>query len=79
MEMDREAGWQADCVARQHGRSQSICFPNGDDVPLEYDTTKYKLFIKCCNPTAKKVKTFPTQWIDCHINDLEIDSGTKPV
>eukprot|EP00957_Ditylum_brightwellii_P157713 12004285-Ditylum_brightwellii.AAC.1 len=75
----REARWQADCGARQHGGSQSIWFPNGDDVPLKYDATKYKLFIKCCNPTPKKVKTIPIQWIDSHNDDLEIDSGTKPV
>eukprot|EP00957_Ditylum_brightwellii_P100837 7685370-Ditylum_brightwellii.AAC.1 len=75
----RETGWQADCVARQHDGSQSIWFPNGDDVPLDYDAMKYKLFIKCCNPTPKEVKTIPIQWIDCHIDDLETDSGTKPV
>eukprot|EP00957_Ditylum_brightwellii_P154188 11733503-Ditylum_brightwellii.AAC.1 len=50
----REAGWQVVCVARRHGGSQSIWFPNGDDVLLEHDATKYKLFIKCCNPTAKE-------------------------
>eukprot|EP00957_Ditylum_brightwellii_P152726 11625153-Ditylum_brightwellii.AAC.1 len=27
----KEAGWQADCVAKHHGGSQSIWFPNGDD------------------------------------------------
>eukprot|EP00957_Ditylum_brightwellii_P050920 3862430-Ditylum_brightwellii.AAC.1 len=43
----RETGWQADCVARRHGGSQRIWFPNGDDVLLEYDATKYKLFMKC--------------------------------
>eukprot|EP00957_Ditylum_brightwellii_P071044 5398980-Ditylum_brightwellii.AAC.1 len=26
-----------------------------------------------------EVKTIPIQWIVCHIDDLEIDSGTKPV
>eukprot|EP00957_Ditylum_brightwellii_P009377 709099-Ditylum_brightwellii.AAC.1 len=47
----QEAGWQVDCVAKCHGRSQSIWFPNGDDVPLEYSATKCKLFAKCCHPT----------------------------
>eukprot|EP00957_Ditylum_brightwellii_P004774 363868-Ditylum_brightwellii.AAC.1 len=60
-------------------RSQSIWFPNGDDIPFEYNATKYKLFLKCCHPMPMEVKTIPIQWIVCHINDLEIDSGTKPV
>eukprot|EP00957_Ditylum_brightwellii_P010427 788890-Ditylum_brightwellii.AAC.1 len=49
-----EAGWQADCVAKHHGGSQNIWFPNGDDVPLEYDAAKYKIFLKCCYPTPKE-------------------------
>eukprot|EP00957_Ditylum_brightwellii_P185451 14120892-Ditylum_brightwellii.AAC.1 len=62
-----------------NGNGQSIWFPNGDGIPLEYDATKYKLFAKCCLPTPIEVKTTPIQWIDCHIDNLEIDSGTKPV
>eukprot|EP00957_Ditylum_brightwellii_P141863 10808175-Ditylum_brightwellii.AAC.1 len=80
--MDRfnsKAGWQMDCVAKCHGRSQNIWFPNGDDVLLGYNATKYKLFIKCCHQTPMEVMTIPIQWIDHHIDDLEIDSGTKPI
>eukprot|EP00957_Ditylum_brightwellii_P065193 4944657-Ditylum_brightwellii.AAC.1 len=50
-----------------------------DDVLLEYNATKYKLFLKCCHPISMEVKTIPIQWIVCHIDGLEIDSGTKPV
>eukprot|EP00957_Ditylum_brightwellii_P124612 9497347-Ditylum_brightwellii.AAC.1 len=37
-----EAGWQVDEMANHHRGSQSIWFPNGDELPLEYDATKYK-------------------------------------
>eukprot|EP00957_Ditylum_brightwellii_P010682 808652-Ditylum_brightwellii.AAC.1 len=75
----QEAGGQVDCVAKCHGGSQSIWFPNGDNVLLEYNATKYKLFVKCCHPTPMEMKTIHIQRIDCHINDLEIDSGAKPI
>eukprot|EP00957_Ditylum_brightwellii_P115620 8819489-Ditylum_brightwellii.AAC.1 len=64
---------QADYVAKHHGGSQSIWFPNGDNVPLEYNEMKYKVFAKCCLPIPMEVKTIPIQWIDCHIDDLEIN------
>eukprot|EP00957_Ditylum_brightwellii_P194389 14804248-Ditylum_brightwellii.AAC.1 len=72
-------GWQLDCVAKRHGGSQQMCFPNGDTIPLEYDTTKYKLYVKCCTPTQKELRTVPIHWIDCHVEDLNIINGKKPV
>eukprot|EP00957_Ditylum_brightwellii_P155498 11836368-Ditylum_brightwellii.AAC.1 len=43
-----KAGWQLDCVAKRHRGSQQVQFPNGDTIPLEYDATKYKLYVECC-------------------------------
>eukprot|EP00957_Ditylum_brightwellii_P083127 6320266-Ditylum_brightwellii.AAC.1 len=65
-----EAGWQVDCMAKRHGGLQSFWFPNRDEIPLEYDANKYKLYIKCKCPTARELKTIPIQWVDCHIEDL---------
>eukprot|EP00957_Ditylum_brightwellii_P105594 8050818-Ditylum_brightwellii.AAC.1 len=74
-----EAGWKLDCVAKQHGGSQCIWFPDGNKVPLEYDANKYKLFVMCRHPTTYTLRMIPIHWVDCHIEDLEIDDGTKPV
>eukprot|EP00957_Ditylum_brightwellii_P111772 8525623-Ditylum_brightwellii.AAC.1 len=41
---------------------------------------KYELYYRCCNLLIpKELSTIPVQWINCHINDLEIDSDRKPV
>eukprot|EP00957_Ditylum_brightwellii_P109123 8324802-Ditylum_brightwellii.AAC.4 len=40
---------------------QSIWFPNGDNVLLEYDATKYKLFAKCHLQIPMEVKIIPIQ------------------
>eukprot|EP00957_Ditylum_brightwellii_P203760 15336078-Ditylum_brightwellii.AAC.3 len=53
--------------------------PTRDDVPLEYNANKYKLFMLCCQPTPIEINALPIHWVDCHIEDLEIDSGQKPV
>eukprot|EP00957_Ditylum_brightwellii_P010174 768845-Ditylum_brightwellii.AAC.1 len=74
-----EAGWQLDCVAKHHGGLHSIWFPNADTIPLEYDTIKYKMYLPCCCPTQKELATIPIQWIDCHLEDLEIDKGNHPI
>eukprot|EP00957_Ditylum_brightwellii_P030331 2297061-Ditylum_brightwellii.AAC.1 len=37
-----EAGWKLNCVAMMHGGSQCLWFPDGNKVPLEYETNKYK-------------------------------------
>eukprot|EP00957_Ditylum_brightwellii_P177685 13534883-Ditylum_brightwellii.AAC.1 len=39
-----EEGWQVDEVAKCHRGSQSVWFPNGDELPLEYDASKYHFF-----------------------------------
>eukprot|EP00957_Ditylum_brightwellii_P066643 5057595-Ditylum_brightwellii.AAC.1 len=75
----REAGWQVDCVAQRHGGSQCMWLPTGDDVPLEYDANKYKLFMLCCQSTPIEINALPIHWVDCHTEDLEIDSSQKPV
>eukprot|EP00957_Ditylum_brightwellii_P181228 13804314-Ditylum_brightwellii.AAC.1 len=53
--------------------------PTGDDVPLEYDATKYKMYVSCRKPTEPEMKEQSIHWVDCHIDDLAIDSGHKPV
>eukprot|EP00957_Ditylum_brightwellii_P024975 1888681-Ditylum_brightwellii.AAC.1 len=30
-------------------------------------------------PTSYELKMIPIHWVDCHIDDLEINDGTKPV
>eukprot|EP00957_Ditylum_brightwellii_P013778 1038389-Ditylum_brightwellii.AAC.1 len=75
----REAEWKVDCMAKQHGGAQSIWFSNGDNVPLEYDATKYKLYVKCHCPTPKEISTIPVHCIDYHIDDLAVNSGMKLV
>eukprot|EP00957_Ditylum_brightwellii_P148768 11326048-Ditylum_brightwellii.AAC.1 len=74
-----EAGWKLDCVDKRHGGSQCLWLPDGTKVTLEYDANKYKLFVLCRHPTAHKLRTVPIDWVDCHIEDLAIDDGTKPV
>eukprot|EP00957_Ditylum_brightwellii_P045584 3456793-Ditylum_brightwellii.AAC.1 len=72
-----EAGWQVDCMAKPHGGLQSIWFPNGDNIPLEYDANIYKLYVDCRCSSTKELKTIPFQWIECHVKNLEIDKGMK--
>eukprot|EP00957_Ditylum_brightwellii_P083483 6346480-Ditylum_brightwellii.AAC.1 len=31
------------------------------------------------HPTAHELRMIPIDWVDCHIEDLEIDDRTKPV
>eukprot|EP00957_Ditylum_brightwellii_P145504 11079331-Ditylum_brightwellii.AAC.1 len=61
-----EAGWQLSSVAKRHGGSQQVWFPNGDVIPSEYNAMKYKLYVKCCAPTNKELAMVPIHWIDCH-------------
>eukprot|EP00957_Ditylum_brightwellii_P170251 12960491-Ditylum_brightwellii.AAC.1 len=72
-------GWQVYEVAKHHGGAQSVWFPNGDELPLEYDATKYKMFLQCQKPSPLEIKTILIQWIYCYIEDLQIDDGTKPI
>lgn len=75
----REAGWKADCVAIRHGGSQSI-FPKAGKVwPLQYDANKYKMYLKCRCPTAAELSSLHIHWVDCHIEDLAIETGHRPV
>eukprot|EP00957_Ditylum_brightwellii_P127543 9726476-Ditylum_brightwellii.AAC.1 len=74
-----EAGWKFDCVAKKHGGSQCLWLPDGTKVPLEYDANKYKLFVMCRHLTAHELRTIPINCVDCHIEDLAIDNGTKLV
>eukprot|EP00957_Ditylum_brightwellii_P111766 8524893-Ditylum_brightwellii.AAC.1 len=53
--MFREAGWQVGCVAKQHEGLQCFWFPIGDDIPLDYDTNKYKLYILAIDKGKKPV------------------------
>jgi len=75
----REAGWKADCVANRHGGTQSL-FPSGGKVwPLQYDANKYKMYLKCRCPTAAELSRLKIYWVDCHIEDLAIEKGLRPV
>eukprot|EP00957_Ditylum_brightwellii_P116727 8903383-Ditylum_brightwellii.AAC.1 len=38
----KEAGWNVDCVSKQHGGSQCLWLPSGEEVPLEYNAKNYK-------------------------------------
>eukprot|EP00957_Ditylum_brightwellii_P128815 9826100-Ditylum_brightwellii.AAC.1 len=73
------AGWKLDYVTKWNGRSLRLWFPDGNKVPLEYDATKYKLFVMCRHPTAYELSTIPIHWVDFHIEYLEMDDGTKLV
>eukprot|EP00957_Ditylum_brightwellii_P067643 5134449-Ditylum_brightwellii.AAC.1 len=66
-------------MAKRHRGVQSFWFPNDDEIPIEYDANKYKLYIKCKCPTTRELKTIPIQWVDCHFEDLEMNKGIKPV
>eukprot|EP00957_Ditylum_brightwellii_P033126 2511094-Ditylum_brightwellii.AAC.1 len=56
-----EAGWHVDEVTNYHGGSQSVWFPNGDELPLEYDAIKYKMFLQSWKPSPLEIKTIPIQ------------------
>ena len=75
----REAGWKVDCVAKRHGGTQSIVMPQSGEIPLEYNANKYKLYLSCRAPTPTELETIHVNWIDCHLEDLAIDEGSKPV
>eukprot|EP00957_Ditylum_brightwellii_P177297 13506247-Ditylum_brightwellii.AAC.1 len=34
---------------------------------------------KAWRVTIEEIKTIPIHWIDCHVEDIEIENGTKPV
>jgi hypothetical protein len=74
----QEAGWSVDEVAKRHGGSQSLSIQDVV-IPLEYNATCYKMFVSCYSLTANELKSIPINWIDCHVEDLDIDDGTKPV
>ena len=74
----REAGWTVDCVSKRHSRSQSLSISE-IIIPLEYNVTCYKMYYKCRTPTQSELQLIPDDWIDCHIEDLDIDDGSKPV
>ena len=78
MHLMREAGWTVDCVAARHGGKQQIILPTNEKVPTKYDATCYKMFVSCRYPTLEEIKTLSINWIDCHVDDLEIEKGTKP-
>ena len=75
----REAGWKVDCVSKRHGGSQSLSPVLGETWPMEYDANKYKLFLKCRAPTSSELRRLTIQWADCHVDDLAIEQGLKPV
>ena len=75
----REAGWMVDCVSKRHGGTQSLSPQQGDTWPMEYDPNKYKLYLKCRAPTASELRRIPIQWVTCHMEDLAIEQGIKPV
>eukprot|EP00957_Ditylum_brightwellii_P170686 12992261-Ditylum_brightwellii.AAC.1 len=74
-----ETGWQLNYVSKRHRRSHQVWFLNWGTIPIEYNATKYKLYVKYCTPTKKELAMVPIQWIDCYIKDLDIDNGKKPV
>ena len=75
----REAGWQVDCTSERHGGGQCMNLPSGVKVMMNYDATTYKMFLACRSPSETELKTLSIQWIECHIEDLEIDDGSKPI
>lgn len=75
----REMGWLVDCVADRHGGTQSITPAGGDmNIPLEYDSVRYKMTIKSRKPTEIEMKELKVNWIDCHTEDLKIGGKNKP-
>ncbi len=75
----REAGIAVDATAVRHGGGQRLDLDAETRVPLEYDATKYKMYVACRAPTHTEMETCEIRWIDCHIEDLMIDDGQKPV
>eukprot|EP00557_Chaetoceros_sp_GSL56_P014026 CAMPEP_0176478512 /NCGR_PEP_ID=MMETSP0200_2-20121128/1227_1 /TAXON_ID=947934 /ORGANISM="Chaetoceros sp., Strain GSL56" /LENGTH=1865 /DNA_ID=CAMNT_0017874457 /DNA_START=317 /DNA_END=5915 /DNA_ORIENTATION=+ len=75
----REAGWKADCVAERHGGTQSIFPADGKVWPLQYDANKYKMYLKCRCPTAIELSQIKIKWVDCHMEDLAIEKGIRPI
>jgi hypothetical protein len=74
-----EAGWTVDCVSRHHGGTQSLSPFDGETWTMEYDPNKYKLYIKCRAPTASELHRLHINWVTCHLDDLAIEQGLKPV
>eukprot|EP00957_Ditylum_brightwellii_P151799 11559367-Ditylum_brightwellii.AAC.1 len=56
-----------------------LWLPSGEEVPLEYNTKYYKMYICCCKPTILELQALPVYWVECHIEDLAIDSGHKSI
>ena len=76
--MIREAGWVLDCVSKRHGGEQRIDM-NGTIFPMEYDATNYKMYLACRAPTELELSQLHILWLECHLDDVDIDEGLKPI
>ena len=75
----RESGLSIDDQAKRHGGAQSLFLSPSSIVPLEYDPNAYKIYVRCRAPTPDELENIQIKWIDCHVEDLDIDDGRKPV
>eukprot|EP00957_Ditylum_brightwellii_P181846 13853257-Ditylum_brightwellii.AAC.1 len=58
----------------------AVCMvPKWRTNPTRIWHKKCKVYIKCHAPTPDEMNEIPIHWIDCHVEDLEIDNSTKPM
>jgi hypothetical protein len=73
-----KAGWLVDGVAKRHGSSKSLSIQEVV-IPLKYNTIYYNMHASCYSLTADEFQLIPITWIDCQVENIDINDGEKPV